>query len=195
MKWVVLAILLMVVPYTFITLNYRKDPTVRKPFEPYADMKDRANTTRLLAAGYQRITLAAQRPAGDYRVPNGAQLAAASGGVPESLGKTLVEQPQLPTHILTVTAAPTANIFQPYLIEFTCALPTDKQHLAGADLYVREQELVLVPTFGRIDNDLSNRSPNAIVLLTIPPSSLKQGNYTVTLVAEKDSKRWPLEMR
>ncbi len=192
MKWVVLAILLMIAPYTFITLNYRKE---NKPFEPYSDMKDRANTTRLLSAGYQRITLTAQRPAGDFSVPKGAQVAPTPGGVPEALGKTLVETPQLPTQILTVTAAPTANILQPYLIEFTCALPTDKQQLAGADLYVREQELVFIPTFGRIDTDLSTRSQNAIVLLTVPAGAVKPGTYAVTLVGEKGSKTWPLDVR
>lgn len=192
MKWVVLAILLMVVPYTFITLNYRKE---NKAFEPYADMKDRANTSRLLSAGYQRITLTAQRPAGDFNVPNGAQVAPTPGGVPEALSKTLVEAPLLPTQILTVTAAATANVLQPYQVEFTCALPTDKQQLAGAELYVREQELVFVPTFGRIEADLSTRSPNAIVLLTVPAGALKQGTYAVTLVAEKASKTWPLEVR
>lgn len=192
MKWVVLAIVLMVVPYTFVTLNYRKE---NKAFEPYADMKDRANTSRLLSAGYQRITLTAQRPAGDFSVPTGAQIAPTPGGVPEALSKTLVEAPLLPTQILTVTTAATANVLQPYLIEFTCALPTDKQQLAGAELYVREQELVFVPTFGRIETDLSTRSQNAIVLLTVPAGAVKQGTYAVTLVAEKGSKTWPLEVR
>jgi hypothetical protein len=48
MKWIVVAIVAVIVPYTFLTLRYRRPG---KAFEPYADMKDRANTMRLLSAG------------------------------------------------------------------------------------------------------------------------------------------------
>ena len=61
MKWIVLAILLSLGAYTWLTLHYRK---VNPAFAPYGDMKDRANTHRLLAAGFQRITLRVERPVG-----------------------------------------------------------------------------------------------------------------------------------
>src|SRR5438105_3708911 len=54
MKWIALAILLFIVPYTYLTLHFRKPG---KAFEPYADLSKRANTARLLSAGYQRIPL------------------------------------------------------------------------------------------------------------------------------------------
>src|SRR5262245_25725972 len=54
MKWVVVAILLLIVPYTIITLKYRK---AGPAYEPYEDLKNRANVSRLLAAGYQRIPI------------------------------------------------------------------------------------------------------------------------------------------
>jgi hypothetical protein len=192
MKWIVLAILLGVVPYTIVTLKYRKEGPA---FRPYEDMKNRANVSRLLAAGYRRIPLVAQRPADDTRPAGGAAIAAAAGGLPEELKTTLVELPQLPVEITGVTAAATANQLQPYAIQFTCSLGDDKQHLGGADLYVRETTAVLVPTFEAVAGSLTTRSRQAIVLLTVPPGVLQPGNYTVTLVGEKSSRRWSLGLR
>ena len=59
MRWIVLAILLFIVPYTYVTLEYRKP---NKAFEPYADMKEQANVHRLLDAGYKRVSVRAERP-------------------------------------------------------------------------------------------------------------------------------------
>ena len=65
MKWVVLTIIAVLVPYTWLTLHYRKPGHA---FEPYHDLKNRANIGRLLAAGYQRIPVDASRPADAVRV-------------------------------------------------------------------------------------------------------------------------------
>ncbi|MES2692051.1 MAG: hypothetical protein V4773_01170 [Verrucomicrobiota bacterium] len=192
MRWIVVAILLMIVPYTIITLKYRKEAPA---FQPYEDMKNRANVSRLLSAGYQRLRLTAERPASDVNVPGGALVTPAPGGLTPELRSTLVEPPLLPTEIVSITAAPTANILQPYVIQFICELPTDKQHLGGAELYVREEELVLVPTFQRIDGDLLTRSRQTIVLVTLPAGTVKSGTYKITLVGEKSSRTWSLEMR
>ncbi len=192
MKWIVVAIILFAVPYTILTLRYRKPGPA---FQPYEDMKSRANVMRLLEAGYQRISLVAQRPADGARVAGGAAVTTLPGGLPSDLQSTLVETPLLPTEILSVAAAPTANPLLPYQIHFTCTLPTDNQQLGGADLYVREQQLVIVPTFERVGGDLQTRSRQTVVLLTLAPGALKAGNYTVTLLGERGSRRWPLEVR
>lgn len=192
MKWIVVAIILFAVPYTILTLRYRKPGPA---FQPYEDMKSRANVMRLLEAGYQRISLVAQRPADGARAPGGAAVTPLPGGLPSELRSTLVEIPLLPTEILSVAAAPTANPLLPYQIHFTCALPTDNQQLGGADLYVREQQLVIVPTFERVGGDLQTRSRQTVVLLTIPPGALKAGSYTATLVGERGSRSWPLDVR
>ena len=63
-----LAILAVVVPYTWLTLAYRKPGPA---FQPYEDLRRQANVKRLLAAGYQRISLTAQRPADRPAVPGG----------------------------------------------------------------------------------------------------------------------------
>ena len=192
MKWIVVAILLCVVPYTIVTLQYRKPG---KAFEPYDDLKNRANVSRLVSAGYQRVALPAARPADGPRTHGGAAVTTTAGGIPEALRKTLVDAPQLPTEIIGVTAGPTANMLLPYSIEFTCTLPSDKQQLGGADLYVRDRELVLAPTFEKLSGELAARSEKSLVLLTIPAGTLKPGSYTVTLLGERASRTWPLEVK
>ncbi len=192
MKWIVLAILLLIVPYTFLTLRYRKPGPA---FQPYEDMKNRVNVSRLLSAGYQRIPIIAQRPADGGRINGGAAISAAAGGIPTDLRSTLVEPLLLPTEITTVSAAPSVSTLQPYVIQLACALPDDKQQLGGADLYVRGDQLVLAPTFERIAADLLTRSRQAAVLITIPAGALKAGHYTVTLVAERASRTWALDVR
>jgi len=192
MKWIILAIVLTIIPYTVLTLRYRKPGPA---FQPYEDIKNRANVTRLLAAGYQRIPLAAQRPADGTRTPGGAAVTTVAGGLPSELKSTLVEPLLLPAEILSVTAAPVANTLQSYVVQLTCILPDDQQQLGGANLYVRGESLVLAPTFEPVAANLQTRSRQAAVLLTIPAGALKPGRYQATLVGERASRSWPLEVR
>lgn len=191
MKWIALAILLVIVPYTFLTLHYRKKgPT----FQPYADMKNRAGVIRLLSAGYQRIPLAAQRPAD----PTGATVAGtfpAPGGLPAELATTLVEPPVLPADILTVSAAPETDARQAYQIRFSCTLPDEQQQLAGADLYVKGGEIVVTPTFERLSGQLRARTRENVVLITVPAGALKPGQYQITLAGQRMSRAWTLQVR
>lgn len=192
MKWIVVAIIVIIVPYTFLTLRYRKPGPA---FQPYEDMKNRVNVSRLLSAGYQRVPLTAQRPADGARTIGGADVTNVPGGLPSDLRSTLVEPPMLPTEILSVTAGPNTTTLLPYAIQFTCTLPDDKKQLGGAELYVRGETLVITPTFDHVTGDLLTRSRNAAVLLTIPSGTLKPGRYSVTLVGERASRSWPLEVK
>lgn len=192
MKWIVVAIILFAVPYTILTLRYRKPGPA---FQPYEDMKSRANVVRLLEAGYQRVPLTAQRPADGTRAAGGAAITNEAGGLPAELRSTLVEAPLLPTDIISVAAAPTANPLLAYSIHFTALLPTDNQQLGGAELYVRGEQLVIVPTFERVGGDLQTRSRQTVVLLTIPAGAVKAGKYAITLVGERSSRRWPVEFQ
>lgn len=192
MKWIAVAILVMVVPYTYLTLKYRK---AGPAFQPYEDIKSRANVSRLLSAGYQRVTITARRPADGTRVSGGATVAPAAGGLPSELRSTLVEVPLLPAEITSVTAAPVAGSLLPYDIQLTCTLPNEKQQLGGAELFIREETIVITPTFEVVAGDLQTRSPQAAVLLTVPAGALKPGKYSVTLVGERASRSWPLEVK
>jgi hypothetical protein len=192
MKWIILAIVAMIVPYTIITLVYRKPGPA---FQPYEDMKNRANVKRLLDAGYQRLPIAAQRPADSALPKGGAVIAAAPGGLPEELRTTLVEPLLLPAEILSVTAAPALAAQQTYPIHLTCALPADNQQIAGADIYLRGDTVVITPKLERVGGGLTARSPQTVALLTVPAGVLKPGRYTVTLAGERASRAWPIEVK
>jgi hypothetical protein len=191
MKWVVVAILVVIVPYTYLTLRYRKPGPA---FEPYSDLKDRANTIRLLSSGFQRINLIAQRPAEPIKGITPAPVAAAAGGLPDSLRSSLIDQPRLPAEILTVSAAPSVGSAQEYSIQFSCALPDDRQQLGGALLYLRNGEIFLVPNFEPITGDLRTRSRKNLVLLTVPAGALKPGSYHATILGQRTSKAWTLQV-
>jgi len=192
MRWVILAILLCIIPYTWITLRYRKPGPA---FQPYEDSKNRANVVRLLEAGYQRFTVAAQRNADPSRFrPAGAAAtpSSAPGGLPVILSQVLVEIPLMPESVLGVTAAASTRGDAPYAVQFVCSVPDNKEQLAGAELYLRENDLVLIPTFERIQGDLLARSRESIVQIEIPAGTFKTGRYQVLLVGSRQSQRWEI---
>jgi hypothetical protein len=191
MKWIVLAIVLFVPPYTWLTLHYRRPGPA---YRPYQDMRDRADVARLLKAGYQRVSIEARRPADP---PQAADLATspAPGGLPGELRGTLVESPLLPLSILSVSAAPVAVAGIDYQVELTYTLPDNKRQLSGAHLYERRGEIVIVADFERIGGELLSRTREGTARLTIPPGALKPGTYKVTLVGESASRSWTLRVR
>ncbi len=191
MKWVVLVIILSIGVYTVLTLRYRRP---ERAFQPYQDLRDRANTHRLLDAGFQRITLTAELPADPQSVGTAARAVAAAAGLPSALKETLVVPPQLPAEILSVTAAPSVNALFAYPIGVRCTLTDNKQQLAGAQLYVRGDELIIAPDFERITGSLLARTRENVIRLTVPAGALKPGSYRVTLVGTRGSKAWTLQV-
>jgi hypothetical protein len=191
MKWIVLAILLCLVPYTFLTLRYRKPGPA---FRPYEDLKNRANVSRLLAAGYRRIPLATERPADPMRPTATAPVSIAAGGLPAPLATTLVEPPLLPGTIDRVAAPAAAKASEPYVLRFSCTLPDHHRQPAGADLYVKDDQLVIAPDFEKIPGELLARTNDSIIQLTVPAGTLKAGNYRVTLVGQQSSRTWTLQV-
>src|SRR5580692_5628464 len=101
MKWIVASILVFIPIYTYLTLHYRRPGPA---YNPYRDMRDRADVIRLLKAGYQRVALDASRPVEDAHELS-APMSLAPGGLPEDLRTTLVESPLLPLEVKTVSAA------------------------------------------------------------------------------------------
>jgi len=191
MKWVVLVIILSIGVYTFLTLRYRRP---ERAFRPYQDLRDRANTHRLLDAGFQRIPLTAELPADPLAADAAIRATSAAAGLPTALRETLVVQPQLPAEILTVSAAPGVNAMFAYPIAFRCTLADNKQHLDDAQLYVRGDELIVVPEFERITGGLLARTRENVIRLTVPAGSLRPGNYHVTLIGARGSKAWTLQV-
>jgi hypothetical protein len=196
MKWVVIAIILFVVPYTFLRLYFRKP---ERAFRPYEDTKNRVVTNRLLSSGYQRVALEAQRPADPAKLNvvafgGRASPAPAPGGLPASLRSALIDTPLLPVSIDEANAAAEAVAGQPYPIQFTCTIADHKTLLEGAHLYRRDGELVIVPTFEKLNGNLLTRTTDSAVLITLPGSTLKPGRYEVTVVGARASRRWVLQV-
>ncbi len=191
MKWIVLAIVVSLVLYTYLTLHFRK---AGPAFRPYADIKDHANTVRLLDAGYQRISVEAELPADPAPAGPAAAVSSASAGLPAALRDTLIDQPKLPAEIVSVSAAPSVNSMFTYAIGFRCTLPDNKQQLAGAELYVRGGEIIVAPDFDRLAGGLLSRTRENLIRLTVPAGALKPGQYHVTLVGARASKAWTLQV-
>ena len=191
MKWIVASILVFIPIYTYLTLHYRRPGPA---FNPYGDMRDRADVIRLLKAGYQRVTLDASRPVDE---PSGAPAATmpAPGGLPEDLRKTLIESPLLPLEVNSVTAdaAAVSAIDYPIVINYT--IPDNKRQLSGAHLYEKPGEIVIIADFERLAGELLARTREGSALLDVPPGSLRPGTYRVTLVGERSSRSWTLHVR
>ena len=191
MKWVVLVIVVSLGAYPYLTLHYRKE---NPAFRPYQDSKNRAGVMRLLSAGFQRVVLTAQRPADGAGVPDGAKSSATAGGLPAELRSTLLDLPLLPSTITRVAAAGRVSALLAYPIQFTCTLADNKRQLSGAELYVKDNTLTLVPTFEQFDGGLLARNRENVVLLTIPAGTLKPGAYEITLIGETASRTWALQV-
>jgi hypothetical protein len=192
MKWIVVAILVVIVPYTFLRWHYRKPG---RAFEPYHDMKDRANTLRLLSAGFQRITLEASRPLESSSLAGVATVQPATGGLPDSLAATLVDRPLLPAEIVNVHVGAAASTLMSYPIEFTCTAPDNRQQLGGAQLYLRGGEVIVIPHFERLTGGLLTRTRDSFIRVTVPAGALKPGHYRAVLVGARSSRSWQFDVR
>ena len=196
MRWIVLAILLVIVPYTYVNLKFRKP---NKAFEPYADMKSQANVGRLLDAGFRRVTL----PVGDNAsafvtaqaaVP-AAALAPAPAGLPVELGEVLVEVPRLPLAYRDVSAPATHTAAVPLRLSF--ALEPDPAaeglRIGTVELYLRDNSAVLVPVFAPAS--AAAPATPAVLACEIPAGLLAPGAHVFTLAGARDSVRWSVLVR
>jgi hypothetical protein len=190
MKWIVLAIAVSIALYTFLTLHYRKPG---RAYRPYEDMKTRFNTEKLLAAGYQRIELGAEAPIDLIADRNTAF--PAPGGLPADLKATVISNPRLPAEILEARAPASTTAGEPYRIALRCTVPDDHRQLAGAELYLKGDRVVITPDYELLTGGLMSRSRDNIVQLTVPSGALKPGTYRVTLVGEQVSRAWTLQVK
>ena len=194
MKWVALVIVVSLAAYTYLTLHYRK---ANPAYLAYQDTKNRAGVMRLLSAGFQRVVLTAQRPSDPAtRIALGlpANPEPATGGLDPELAASLLDLPLLPAEITRVSAAASVSASLAYPIQFTCTLADNKHQLAGAELYVKDHTLTLVPTFEQLDGGLLARTRESVVLLIVPSGTLKVGSYQVTLAGERTSRTWTLQV-
>lgn len=187
-RWILLLIVLFIVPYTYLNLRYRKPgPSYR----PYQDSRERESVAR---AGYARITIGAERLADAGPGEGGAASAAVRGGLPEELRRSLIEPPLLPAEFGPVTAPASGDSSRPYPIQFECTVADDRLQLAGAVIYVRGADVVVVADFERLTGGLAARSRHSLVRLTIPPGALAKGRHLFTLVGTSASRSWSAQV-
>jgi len=186
MKVIVVVMIAFIVPYTYLTLHYRKVGSV----QPYQDVKERIRDAQ---AGYEkRVTLQVSRPADGRTVPS--PVAVAPGGLPSDLRATFVAPPLLPGEVGAVAAAGAADGTEPYTIQFDCTLDQVTAQLAGARLYLKGTQIVIVTDFETLPSGLAARSRANIVRLTVPGGSLDPGTYQFTLAGARRSKTWSVQV-
>ncbi len=196
MKWVVIAIIACLIPYTWITVKYRKP---NPAYQPYEDSKNRANVMRLLEAGYKRINVTVERPADPQKLATitdaPANITAVPGGLPEGLASTLVETPEMPVSFSNVTAPREHTALLPYPILFTCTRDDQKHQLGGAQVFFRGETVAIVPQFEPLEGELTARSKDTPVMITLPGGAFKTGRYTVVLAGSAESKQWTFDVK
>lgn len=194
MRWVIVGIIACLVPYTWLTLRYRKEAPA---YRPYQDSMDRANVMRLLDAGFRRVEVDVSAPADAASAAVAAPHAAvteAPGGLPPLLSETLVHIPLMPDRILQVTAPAHARSDAAYTITFESAQPNQREHLRSGELYLRNREITLIPGFETLAGELATRSARSPVRLVVPANLLEPGRYRVTLVGARESRAWHVEV-
>lgn len=188
MKWIVVAILACIIPYTWLTVAYRKPNPAH---QPYQDNKDRAQVLRLLDNGFHRIELPIAFMV-DPPVPTAATVTteALPGGLPPLLGDVLIDKPPVPTDFVRVSAPPTVLAGAPYVFDFTCTQPNHDERPAESRLYHRLQELVFIIGYESTPGDLKTRDLETTARVTLPAHTLDPGTYRATLVGARESRRW-----
>lgn len=188
MKWVVVAIIACIVPYTWLTVRYRKEGPA---FQPYQDTKDRAQVMRLLDGGFRRVDLPLARlvdPA--PLIGNSADTAVLPGGLPPLLRDLLIDKPPVPSDFPQVDAPAAILAGAPYELGFTCTQPDTAEQPGSATLYLREQEAVFVIGYEALPGTLETRRLESRVRLTIPAHTFTAGTYQGTLIGARESRRW-----
>ena len=138
--------------------------------------------------------MTAQRPAEPGSVRNSAAGTAAPGGLGSDLGSSLLDLPLLPAEITRVNAPASISAVLAYPIEFTCALADNKRQLSGAELYLKDNVITLLPTFEKLDGGLLARSRDSVVSVTVPAGTLKPGTYRAVVVGERASRAWTVQV-
>jgi hypothetical protein len=188
MKWVVLSILVFAVFYTFVNIRYRKPGP---GYLPYEDSRVKAG---LLKAGYQRISVKIDRPADPPPVVGGADVEASDPGLPADLRAAFVKQPLLPAQIESVAAPGSADGSRPYPIRFRFDQGDNRRQFSDAKLYVKGEEVYVVPECEVLDDPLQTRTRISVILLTVPPGAFPAGRYHFTLFGERGAMGWSVQV-
>jgi len=95
----------------------------------------------------------------------------------------------------SVSASGETTALLPYPVLFTCTLGDQKHQLGGAQVFVRGKSVVIVPQFEPLNGELTARSKESPVVITIPGGTFAAGRYTLHLAGKEQSRQWTVEVR
>ncbi|MCC5023897.1 MAG: hypothetical protein J6386_14425 [Candidatus Synoicihabitans palmerolidicus] len=188
MKWVIIAIIACLVPYTWITLAFRKETPA---YEPYQNSKDRAQVLRLLDAGFQRVELTLERlvePSPLLADSNAT--APLPGGVPPLLRDVLLDQPPVSSNFSRIDAPASAWAGAPYIVNFSCTQPAKDERAETAVLYLRAHEAVFLIGYHELSGEIQSRRLESLARVIVPAHTFASGSYQATLIGALESQRW-----
>jgi hypothetical protein len=194
MKWIVVAIVVFVVGYTYVNLHYRKPG---RAFRPYEDMNAQATTARLLAAGWHKLPVDTRRPVerpGSADVP--AAITRGEAGLGADLAPRFAAPPDLAATIDRVVSPASVAHGEEYTAYFTASQADLQTQLGELALYHREHELVLVPTVEPLPgHDLRSRRNDSSYCAAFSTASLPPGRYRIRIVARGPAATWSFTVR
>jgi len=188
MKWIIAAIIAFVIIYTAVNLYYRKPGPA---YRPYQDAQDRATVARLLAAGWQKLTVTTRRPIEKMSANGPAPLHRSALGLGADFEPNFAERPKLLATIDQVSAPAEVIHEQDYTIFFTASLTDLKAQVGDTALYHKGYALVLVPTAETLPGkELRSRWPDSNYAVTFSTTTLPPGRYEIRLVAKGPALAW-----
>jgi hypothetical protein len=187
MGWIILAMILFIAPYTYLTLHYRKPGP---SYQPYQDAKEK---TVLARTGYTRISLPSAQPASGLLLPvQGlkAQVSHLVGGLTPDLTAALGSGINLPETIDSVAAPSVFETGKTYPLSYSCSTRDLHHALASTRLYVKGSEVYFLTDFEALVGGLSARGTHSVVALELPAVALEAGAYTFIVVGKTTSLSW-----
>jgi hypothetical protein len=193
MKWIVIAILACIIPYTWVTLKFRKEGPAHQPFQ---DAKERAEAYRLEEAGFTHVRVPLERPVDLIAPPRPhAVTTNAPAGLPARLREALIDQPLLPVAVTSVQASTEASAAEPYRVILRLSQRSHHEESATAGIYVNDDQILLVPHFDSLAGPLLAHDIETVAVLTVPAGTFEPGTYQAILVGAEISQTWTVTIR
>ena len=194
MKWIVAAIVIFIAGYTVVNLYFRKPG---RAYRPYQDSQDRATTARLVAAGWQKITVDTRRPAEKASATESpATVTRDYVGVGADLDGKFAEKPKLLATIDKVVSPNAVDHGKDYSLYFTGSLTELKEQVGDLNLYRKGNELVLIPSIEPLPGkELMSRWNDSNYWISFPTANLSPGRYEMRIVANGPAAVWSFVVR
>ncbi len=196
LKWAALSLAVLLLGAALVLLlrpRHRLPPATKTPPVTTAAL-------RLKPSTYTRTEVEVCRPADPSRKNTlmGAQPAEpvpSRGGLPRELARAFVEPPLLAERFTQIVAGGQTSALLPYQVQFSATLADHKRLLSSAQLFQKDNELILVPLFEPLGGNLLIRWTDTTILIAIPAGTLPPGACTVTLVGARANSTWPLYVK